>query len=126
MSWKVRLYNGVENDMLNLPDKLQAKILRMFDLVEVHGGDLGEPHTKAFGQGLFELRAKAKDGIARALFCYAIGKEIIVLSVFVKKTQKTPSQAKKRHYFVKKALLERFFCQKNAIFFIFWPKFCKE
>ncbi|MDA0910066.1 MAG: type II toxin-antitoxin system RelE/ParE family toxin [Proteobacteria bacterium] len=108
MSWKVSLYNGVENDVLKLPDKLQAKILRMFELIETHGTDIGEPHTKAFGHGLFELRAKAKEGIARAFFCYLIDKEIIVLSVFVKKTQKTPKKeieiAKKRMLEVKNGL----------------------
>ena len=36
-------------------------------------------------------RAKAAEGIARALFCYLKGRRIIVLVAFVKKTQKTPT-----------------------------------
>ncbi|MGJ0579974.1 type II toxin-antitoxin system RelE/ParE family toxin [Xenorhabdus bovienii] len=53
---------------------------------------LGEPHTKAMGKGLFEIRAKAQEGIGRGLFCYLQGSNIIVLHVFVKKSQKTPKK----------------------------------
>ncbi len=91
MSWVVEFYSGVERNVLELPDKLQAKMLRLFDLVEEHRAQLGEPHTKALSNGLFELRAKALEGIARSIFCYVDGK-IIVLHVFVKKTQKTPKK----------------------------------
>ena len=58
MGWTVEFYEDVENDVLNLPNKLQAKMLRLFDLVEEHGTNLSEPHTKALQDGLFELRAK--------------------------------------------------------------------
>ncbi len=92
MSLIVEFYPGVESNVLELPDKLQAKMLRLFDLVEEHGAQLGEPHTKALSNGLFELRAKALEGIARSIFCYVDGKKIIVLHVFVKKTQKTPKK----------------------------------
>ena len=33
--------------------------------MEIFGPDLGMPHTRAMGQGLFELRLKAAEGIAR-------------------------------------------------------------
>jgi len=42
--------------------------------------------------GLFEIRAKAKEGIGRAFFCYMQGERIYVLHAFVKKSQKTPKQ----------------------------------
>ncbi|MBK2124929.1 type II toxin-antitoxin system RelE/ParE family toxin [Fangia hongkongensis] len=92
MNWTVEFYKGVESDILNLPNKLQAKMLRLFDLVEIHGTNLREPHTKALQDGLFELRAKALEGIARGIFCYANGRKIVVLNVFIKKTQKTPQK----------------------------------
>lgn len=44
------------------------------------------------GNGLFEIRAKAKEGIGRGLFCYLEGQHIYVLNVFVKKSNKTPKQ----------------------------------
>jgi len=54
------------------------------------GPNLGAPHTKAFGEGLFELRLKAADGIARVFFCTLVGKRIVMLHSFVKKTERTP------------------------------------
>ena len=54
------------------------------------GPNLGEPHTKAFGNGLFELRLKGAEGIARVFFCTQIGKRIVVLHSFIKKSDRTP------------------------------------
>ena len=48
------------------------------------------PHTKAMGDGLFEMRPKGRDGIGRALYRYLKGKKIIILHVFIKKKQTTP------------------------------------
>ena len=50
------------------------------------------PHTDAFGGGLFELRIKGVEGIARVFFCMLIKKEIVMLHSFIKKTQKTPEK----------------------------------
>ena len=65
-----------------------------------YGPNLGLPHTDAFGGGLFELRLKGAEGIARVFFCTMVGQEIIILHSFIKKTQKTPEKelklAKKR------------------------------
>lgn len=44
------------------------------------------------GKGLFEIRAKGKEGIGRSLFCTVKGQEIIILHAFMKKTQKTPKR----------------------------------
>ena len=54
------------------------------------GPNLGEPHTKAIGDGLFELRLKAAEGIARVFYCTLIGKRIVMLHSFIKKSQETP------------------------------------
>ena len=40
--------------------------------------------------GLFELRMKAGKGIARVFYCTVIGRRIVFLHQFVKKTDKTP------------------------------------
>jgi phage-related protein len=39
---------------------------------------------------IWEMRLTGRDGIARALYVTAIGKRVIVVRAFVKKTQKTP------------------------------------
>ena len=48
------------------------------------------PHTRAMGAGLFELRLKAGEGIARVFYCTLVGRRIVMLHQFVKKTEKTP------------------------------------
>lgn len=54
--------------------------------------DLGMPHTKAMFDGLCELRVKSKEGIARVFYCTKVGKRIIMLHAFIKKTPKTPTK----------------------------------
>ena len=60
--------------------------------MEIYGPDLGMPHTRAMGQGLFELRLKAAEGIARVLYCTIVDRQIVMLHQFVKKTEKTPAR----------------------------------
>jgi phage-related protein len=62
------------------------------DMMEVLGPNLGKPHTSSFGDGLFEIRAKGKEGIGRSLFCLEVDEEIIILHSFVKKSQKIPKK----------------------------------
>jgi phage-related protein len=56
----------------------------------ISGLNLGEPHSKAFGGGVFELRLKGAEGIARVFYCTLIGRRIMMLHSFVKKSDKTP------------------------------------
>lgn len=90
MSWQVKFYKGVEKDLLAMPSGIRARMLRLLEIIEIEGPNLGEPFTKSLTNGLFEIRAKAKEGIGRSLFCYQKGETIVVLYAFVKKTQKTP------------------------------------
>ena len=92
MAWIIDFYDGVEDSIMDMPPKIQARMLRLLDLMEEHGANLGSPHTEPMGNNLFEVRAKAKEGIGRALFCYLKGKHIVILHAFVKKTQKTPKK----------------------------------
>lgn len=93
MKWNISYYNNeLEEEIFSLPDTILAKYLRLTDLMEKYGADLGMPHTKAFGKGLFELRLKGKEGIARVFYCTVIGKEIHMLHCFIKKAQKTPDK----------------------------------
>ena len=67
-------------------DTMSAEQTRMTE----YGPDLGTPHTRAIGDGLFEARAKASAGIGRALYCTLVGQRIVVLHGYIKKTDKTP------------------------------------
>lgn len=88
---------------MNLPDGLLSRYFRLADLMLEFGPNLGMPHTRPIENGLFELRVKSKEGIARVFFCTKRGNKIIVLHIFVKKTQKTPLKELK---LAKKRMLE--------------------
>ncbi|WP_106224695.1 type II toxin-antitoxin system RelE/ParE family toxin [Legionella pneumophila] len=93
MHWTVDFYNeSVEEAILAMPPKIQARMIKLLELIETHGANLGPPHTEAMGNGLFEVRAKAQEGIGRSLYCYMKDKHIMVLHAFVKKSTKTSKQ----------------------------------
>ena len=77
---------------MNVPVTLQARYIGLTDRMIEYAPNLGLPHTDAFGGGLFELRLKGAEGIARVFFCTMIGQEIVMLHSFIKKTQKTPEK----------------------------------
>jgi len=80
----------VQENILALPDTLAARYIVLTRRMVSLGPNLGEPHTKAFGGGLFELRLKGVEGIARVFFCTIVGRRIVMLHSFVKKSEKTP------------------------------------
>ena len=93
MKWRILYYNrNLEQEILNLPDGLLARYFHLTDLMIEFGSNLGLPHTKAIDKGLFELRIKSKEGIARVFFCSKIGKKIIILHSYIKKSQKIPKR----------------------------------
>jgi phage-related protein len=93
MTWKIDYpYEDVEQFVLKLPIGLSAKYFHLTDLMLEFGANLGMPHTKAMSDGLFELRIKGKEGIARVFYCTKVGKRIIMLHAFIKKTPKTPAK----------------------------------
>lgn len=63
--------------------------------MELHGSNLGEPHSKAFGNGLLELRIKSAEGIAWIFYCTLINRQVVILHSFIKKTDKTPAKEKR-------------------------------
>jgi len=81
---------SVQQEILALPDTLAARYIVLTRRMIALGPNLGEPHTKAFGDGLFELRLKGAEGIARVFFCTLVGKRIVMLHSFIKKSDKTP------------------------------------
>ena len=78
--------------MLAFPEGVLANFLHVSELLEEYGPKIGMPFTRKVGPGLFEIRARGKEGIARALYCCLAGRELVVLCAFVKKTQKTPKK----------------------------------
>ena len=91
MPWIITYYSDtVESFVMGLPDGLLSRYLRLTDMVTEFGPNLGMPHTRAMGEGLFELRVKSREGIARVFYCTLVGRRILMLHGFVKKSEKTP------------------------------------
>jgi phage-related protein len=95
MNWTVEtLDDRVDAEIGALPPGLQARLVRLLEMVESIGLEqLHEPHVKHLEGKLWELRAKAKEGIARGLYVTMTGRRVVVLHVFVKSSQKTPVRA---------------------------------
>ena len=56
MNWQIEYYSeALEESILNLPDGLLARYLKLTDLMLEFGANLGLPHTKLIDTGLFEL-----------------------------------------------------------------------
>jgi len=93
MDYRIRYYSlEVQEDVMALPVTLQARYINLTRRMMEFGPNLGLPHTDAFGGGLFELRLKGAEGIARVFFCTLVDKDIVMLHCFVKKSQKTPAK----------------------------------
>ena len=59
MLYTIRFYDdALEAQVLALPRTLMARYLSLADRMVIYGPNLGEPHTKAMGDGLFEMRLK--------------------------------------------------------------------
>lgn len=94
MQWTVETLNIVDAEIEGLPRSLQARLIRLMEMVERVGLEqIHEPHVKHVEGKIWELRAKASEGIARGLYVTMTGRRVVVLHVFVKKSQKTPRGA---------------------------------
>src|ERR1700709_1832841 len=92
MSWIVEFLDEDVEHLLNaLPVDIRAHFLRIVELIRSQGLErVREPYVKHLEGKLWEMRMKGRDGIARAAYVTAVGRRIVVVHVFVKKTQKTP------------------------------------
>jgi phage-related protein len=89
-----------DKELKKFPHAVQLRFYAIYRVLEVRG-KLEEPDGKKLSgsTNLFEIRVKYQ-GQWRAIYAYLAEENIVVLSAFSKKTQKTPSQeldkAKKR------------------------------
>lgn len=79
-----------EEFILSQDIKMQAKLFRLLELLELKGNELRGPYSKSLSDGIFEIRAVQGNNITRVLYFFVIDKKIILTNGFVKKTQKTP------------------------------------
>ena len=80
----------VRAEIESWPVDVVADYAHIVELLIEHGPNLRLPHSRAFGDGLFELRPRGKSGIGRAFYCFLVGQRVVVLHAFIKKSQQTP------------------------------------
>ena len=91
MAWEIKYHDQtLPAAVLALPSGLLARYLHCTDRMIHFGPDFGMPHTRAMGAGLFELRLKSVEGLGRVFYCTLVGRKIVMLHQFAKKTDKTP------------------------------------
>ena len=93
MKWQIEFFNEqVFEDAERMPKGIKAKFIKISELIEEFGPEIGMPHVETIkgsdSHGLFEMRPRGKEGIARALFCTLPGKKVIVLHCVIKKADK--------------------------------------
>jgi phage-related protein len=93
MCWSVEVLNDtVAAEIRSLPADMHARFLRISLLIEQAGLEtMREPQVKHLEGKIWEMRMTGRDGIARALYVTKVGRRVVVLRVFVKKTQKAPN-----------------------------------
>jgi phage-related protein len=85
-------HERVRREICSWPVDLHADYARLTELLSEHGPELRLPHSRMLGNGLLELRPRGRSGIGRAIYCFVIGKRIVVLHAFVKKSQQIPDR----------------------------------
>ena len=83
-----------EPELLALPADMRARFLHIAELLESFGPQrVGLPHIRPLESKLWEMRMQGRDGISRAVYAAFKDRRLLVLHVFVKKTQATPRAA---------------------------------
>lgn len=95
MDWTVETFDvAVDDEIRRLPPGLRSNLIRLMETIENVGLEkLREPQVKHLTGKLWELRIRGAEGIARGIYITVTGRKIIILHVFVKKTQKIPTKA---------------------------------
>ena len=92
--WTVEVHPLAEAELKALPADMRARFLHIAELLEGFGPQrVGLPHVRPVESKLWEMRMHGRDGIARAIYAAVRGRTLLVLHVFVKKTEKTPRAA---------------------------------
>lgn len=92
MAWTVEtLNNTVDEEIEALPADMRARLVRISELIATAGlENVRQPHIKHIEAELWEMRMKGRDGISRALYVTARKQRVVIVRVFIKKTEKTP------------------------------------
>lgn len=93
MAWRIEEYRTAAGEtpvrtfIAGLPPDAKAEAVALIKLAEMLGNKLREPHSKALGDGLFELRRNQ----VRLFYIFEPGQIIRLLGGMVKKQDRIPA-----------------------------------
>ena len=93
MAWQIQEYRTAAGEtpmrtfIAGLPPDAKAEAIALIRLAETLGNKLREPHSKALGDGLFELRRNQ----VRLFYMFEPGQIIRLLGGMVKKQDRIPA-----------------------------------
>ncbi|MBU3934720.1 type II toxin-antitoxin system RelE/ParE family toxin [Patescibacteria group bacterium] len=97
IEYKVKFYRNLKDNKSpileyidNLEIKEKAKVFKYIDFLRTNKGILDEPYSKHIKGKIRELRVDFSSKKHRIFYFTFIGKNIILLHAFLKKTAKTP------------------------------------
>lgn len=91
--WTVVVLPAAAREIEHLPLGLRARMSRLVALIEQHGlAALRAPHGRQIEGKLWEMRVSAAEGIARGFYVTERSGQVVILHVFVKKSQATPQR----------------------------------
>ena len=103
-NWVIRFYTNSRGDELvkdfirDQDKQTKSKIARSIDLINKYGPDLGLPHSRYLGDGVYELRIRGKNEVRIFYIAIINNLEVILIHAFKKRTQKMP----RREYIIAK------------------------
>jgi phage-related protein len=96
--WEVDDYRGphgarpVKAFLDGLAAPAKAKVYAALDMLATEGNRLQLPRSRALGDGLFEIRISHPDGPFRIIYCFQLGRRVLLLHAFVKRTEQIPAR----------------------------------
>lgn len=96
MNWEILFFETARGEKVvkefikTLDDSTVSKISNEIDLLETHGSFLVMPHSKKITRDLYELRIRGRQEV-RIIYGF-VKKNIYLLHIILKKTEKTPSK----------------------------------
>lgn len=93
-SWEIEFLNQtVEKEFDEFPTDIKAKVTHISKLIEEFGlPNIGKPYIKHVQNKIWEIRAHGKDKQGRCLYITTMGKKVVLLRCFIKKSQKIPQK----------------------------------
>ena len=87
------LNDAVDRELAKLPADIRARVVHIIELIESHGlPNVRQPYVKHVRRRVWEIRAKGKNVIARALYVTEDPQRVVIVRIFKKKTETIPER----------------------------------